>query len=184
MSEFDTKEARDTADQDDEDNATAIWSTGMLRQACDEIDSLRARLAEAEALHAKDAATDALIIYQAEKRAEAGDAKLAEVEKERDEAHGDAEREYGMRCLAESRLDKMAADWKVNHDMWRDRAHRYRAALEWYGMEYLYDLTSYTSASPVFDVNNPTNVYVAGNPVINDRGGKARIALAGDKEGE
>ena len=57
------------------------------------------------------------------------------------------------------------------------RVERYREALEWYAMEWLYDLERFRTAAPVYDFENPRNIEVDGNPVMHDKGKKAREAL-------
>lgn len=101
--------------------------------------------------HRCDATTQ--VIYERE-RAEAAEAKLAEVERDRDEARGDAEREYGLRRLREYGLCRLA----------EAKAERYREAL--------------TLMVSAIDQRGPQN-RIQANAL---RQGRAALALDGPEE--
>ncbi len=84
--------------------------------------------------------------------------------------------------LAAERIQWAAV--KANADKACAENARLRAALEWYGQEWLYDMPSFTTSVPTHihlaDSIPFVSVSVEGSPVAHDRGKTARAALAGD----
>jgi hypothetical protein len=105
---------------------------------------------------------------------------------------------FRLRDKALAENDELRAACKglgeTNEDMWKviEEAKTYRAkaaaeiarlrrveeALGFYGTEGFYDMTSFTTAARLNEAGVPRNVEVQENPIMHDRGKRARAALA------
>ena len=73
---------------------------------------------------------------------------------------------------------QIESPWVDLSQVQQKRISELEKVLEWYATEFLYDMESFTTTAPLNVVGEvPNNIQINKNPIMHDRGKKARAVL-------